>query len=76
MRPETRPHLIACPQPTEKPARIDGGIHTGGRFSARGRRSERPPVLETEREELADLIGCRRQLVDEITVRKQQFEHL
>ena len=34
------------------------------------------PVLPPEREELAELLACRRQLVDDITVRKQQIEHL
>lgn len=34
------------------------------------------PVLPPEREELAELLACRRQLVDEITVRQQQLEHL
>jgi hypothetical protein len=29
MRPDTRPHLIACPQPTQESACINGGIHTG-----------------------------------------------
>ena len=28
-RPDTRPHLIACPQPTEESTCINGGIHTG-----------------------------------------------
>jgi len=30
MRPDTRPHLIACPQPTQESACINGGIHTRG----------------------------------------------
>ena len=34
------------------------------------------PVLSPEREELAELLACRRQLVDDITVRKQQLAHL
>lgn len=34
------------------------------------------PVLPPERQELAELLACRRQLIDEITVRKQQLEHL
>ena len=29
------------------------------------------PVLPPEREELAELLACRRQLVEDITVRKQ-----
>jgi hypothetical protein len=33
MRPNTRPHLIACPQPTKDSACINGGIHTQGRFT-------------------------------------------
>ena len=34
------------------------------------------PVLPPERQELAELLACRKQLIDEITVRKQQLEHL
>lgn len=34
------------------------------------------PVLPPERAELAELLACRKQLVDEISVRKQQLEHL
>ena len=34
------------------------------------------PVLPPEREELAELLACREQLVDDIMVRKQQLEHL
>ena len=34
------------------------------------------PVLPPERHELAELLACRKQLIDEITVRKQQLEHL
>jgi transposase len=34
------------------------------------------PVLPPERQELTELLACRRQLLDEITVRKQQLEHL
>jgi len=30
MRPDTRPHLIACPQPTKDSACINGGLHTWG----------------------------------------------
>ena len=33
-------------------------------------------VLPPEREELGELLACRRQLIDEISVRKQQLEHL
>ena len=34
------------------------------------------PVLPPERQELAELLACRKQLIDEITFRKQQLEHL
>jgi transposase len=34
------------------------------------------PVLPPERQELAELLACRKQLIDEITVRKQQLKHL
>ncbi len=34
------------------------------------------PVLPPERAELAELLACRKQLVNEITVRKQQLEGL
>lgn len=34
------------------------------------------PVLPPERVALAELLACRRQLIDEITVRRQQLEHL
>ncbi len=34
------------------------------------------PVLPPERQELAELLACRKQLIDEITVRKQQLAHL
>lgn len=34
------------------------------------------PVLPPERQELAELLACRKQLIDETTVRKQQLEHL
>lgn len=34
------------------------------------------PVLPPERVALAELLACRQQLIDEITVRRQQLEHL
>ena len=34
------------------------------------------PVPAPEREALAELLACRRQLIDELTVRRQQLEHL
>ena len=34
------------------------------------------PVLPPERAELAELLGCRAQLIDDITARKQQLTHL
>ncbi len=33
-------------------------------------------MFSAERQELAELLACRKQLIDEITVRKQQIEHL
>jgi hypothetical protein len=44
-RPDTRPHLIACPQPTKDSACINGGIHTRG-GSPEGRRARVRQCLE------------------------------
>ena len=40
------------------------------------RRPAPTPLPEPARAELGEILACRRQLIDEITVRKQQLEHL
>jgi transposase len=40
------------------------------------RRPAPTPVPERARAELGEILACRRQLIDEITVRQQQLEHL
>ena len=40
------------------------------------RRSAPTPITDPARAELGEILACRRRLIDEITVRRQQLEHL